>query len=206
MQLSEGIFFLVLLGFLLTAFVTIVCQLLFPSFWRKKNTLPNHKHRRPLTEEPEADLLSQEKLEQINAHVKEHFSKHKPFLHPDYSLQQMADELKTPTHHLSYFLNAWYGMNFRFFINDQRIHHFTSRIRHGDWKSKSLDSMAIESGFNNKTTFITSCKRTTGMTPSEYIKDNNEKPSYPMSNRNEDDRGATDTQFVRYIHGSNTRR
>ena len=172
LSLSDHIFSIVLLGILLSVFVTIVAQLFFSSLLPKKNISALRRQRKPVAEMSHVETISEEKMKQIDARVKEFFTHERPYLKPDYSLDQLAEDIDVPEHILAYFLNVKYKMNFRFFINEYRVDHFSAKIRNGEWKHKTLEAIAIELGFNNTTTFITSCKRKTGMTPAEYIKKN----------------------------------
>ena len=168
LTLADNIFSIVLLGILLTVFVTIVGQLFFSSLLPKKNIVAR-RQRKPISN---VETVSEEKMKQINVQVKEFFSRQKPFLNPNYSLDQLAEDIDVPDHILAYFLNVKYKMNFRFFLSEYRIDHFSLKVKNGDWKNKSLEAIANELGFNNTTTFVNACKRKTGMTPAEYIKKN----------------------------------
>ena len=179
MELSEQIFMIVVAGFFLFAFVTLVGQLFFPWLLPKKNSALRGQRRsnsqltnqeKPL-DDPYPPFLSEEKIEQIERSIEQYFSQHKPFLDPNYSIKQLAEDIDIPRHYLSWYLNTTRKLNFRNFLNDYRVDHFQSKIRKGEWKSKTLEAIANESGFSTRATFIAACKRTTGMTPSEYLKE-----------------------------------
>ncbi len=179
MQLSEQIFLIVVGGFFLFAFVTLVSQLLFPGLLPKRNAALRRQrksnsqltHQEKPLEDPYPPFLSEEKIEQIEARIHQYFSDHKPFLDSNYSIKQLAEDVDIPRHYLSWYLNATCKSNFRNFLNDFRVDHFQSKIREGEWKFKTLEAIANESGFSTRATFIAACKRSTGMTPSEYLKE-----------------------------------
>ena len=202
LQISEVIFSVVIFGFLLTAFIIIIVQLFFPSLWPKKDTSTFRKLRGSLPEELDVGLISEEKMEEIDVLVKGFFSRHQPFLNHNYSLKQLSEETGIPKHYLSYFLNARYKMNFRVFLNEHRMNHFIVKIRNEEWKVKTLEAIANESGFNNRTTFIAACKKATGMTPSEYLKAVSRGGNRPSIGPSENEDEGPDTHFVRYIHDS----
>ena len=82
----------------------------------------------------------------------------------------MAKDTHIPVHHLSAFVNQYYGMNFSDLINRERILYCLSVIRDMDWKNKKIETIAKEFGFSNRNTFRKAFKRNTGMTPSKYLK------------------------------------
>jgi AraC-like DNA-binding protein len=179
MQVSEQIFMIVVGGFFLFAFVTLVSQLFFPGLLPKRNAALRRQrrsnsqvtHQEKPMEDPYSPFLSEEKIEQIETSIQHYFSQHKPFLDPNYSIKQLAEDVDIPRHYLSWYLNTTRKLNFRNFLNDYRMDHFTSKIRRGEWKFKTLEAIANESGFSTRATFIAACKRSTGMTPSEYLKE-----------------------------------
>jgi AraC-like DNA-binding protein len=202
LQISEVIFSIVIFGFLLTAFITIIVQLFFPSLWSKRNTSTFRKLRKRIPEDLDLRLINEEKMDEIDIKIKDFFARHQPFLSHSYSLKQLSEETGIPKHYLSYFLNARYKMNFRVFLNEHRMNHFISKIRNEEWRFKTLEAIANESGFNNRTTFIAACKRATGMTPSEYLKEISRGGNRPSIGPSENEDRDPDTHFVRYIHDS----
>ena len=99
-----------------------------------------------------------------------HISTHKPYLDPDLSLRDLAKQIDIHPNHLSWILNQSIGKNFNEFINQFRIEAFKSIAVELENKKLSIEGMAYESGFNSKTVFNTFFKKETGMTPSQYLK------------------------------------
>jgi AraC-like DNA-binding protein len=92
------------------------------------------------------------------------------YLDPNYSLTQMVDETGIPRHSLSAFINKEYGMGFREWLNRQRIIHFQENCHQSSWAQFTLEAMATECGFSNRSTFIKNFKSFTGITPSHFLK------------------------------------
>jgi AraC-like DNA-binding protein len=114
--------------------------------------------------------LDKAQMEELDRRIRDLFRERKPYLHVNYTLTRMAKDIHTPVHHLSAFVNRYYAMNFSDFINRERILHFLSMIGQTDWRSKKIETIAREFGFNNRNTFRKAFKRNTGMTPSNYLK------------------------------------
>ena len=116
-------------------------------------------------------LLPQQRMDQINKLVTEYLVSEQAFLRQRYSIWQLADEIGIPQHHLSIFINSYHKMNFNDFINKYRVYYSKIMMINGEWKYKTLQAIATESGFGNRTTYSTVFKKVTGMNPSDFIKE-----------------------------------
>jgi AraC-like DNA-binding protein len=114
--------------------------------------------------------LDKPRIEELDRRIRELFRERNPFLHINYTLTRMAKDTHIPVHHLSAFVNHYYGMNFSDFINRERILYCLSRIAGMDWKNMKIETIAKMFGFSNRNTFRKAFKRNTGMTPSKYLK------------------------------------
>ena len=94
----------------------------------------------------------------------------KPYLIPELTLNQLADQLKIPARHLSRIVNEEMGANFLDFINGYRVAEIKEKLANEKYNHLTFLSIAFESGFNSKTAFYTSFKKQTGMTPTKYRK------------------------------------
>nr|WP_288934690.1 helix-turn-helix domain-containing protein [uncultured Allomuricauda sp.] len=91
----------------------------------------------------------------------------KPYLEPNLTLSVMADKLDLPLHHLSQIINQFEGQNFNDFINKYRVEEFIDRASKDN--RFSFLAIALESGFNSKSTFNAVFKKHKGETPSKYM-------------------------------------
>jgi len=105
--------------------------------------------------------------------INSHFKQNLPFLNPDYNLNILVDEVQIPRHLLSTFINQEYGIGFRKFLNQKRIDYILENFNKTEWKNLTLEAIANESGFKNRSTFINNFKEVTGKNPLEYFKNNN---------------------------------
>jgi AraC-like DNA-binding protein len=92
-----------------------------------------------------------------------------PYLDKDYSLEHFVLQTGIPRHTLSGFINREYGMNFREFINSYRVNYFVANSKQPHWQYLTLEAIAGECGFHNRTTFIRHFKVIMGITPSEFL-------------------------------------
>lgn len=94
----------------------------------------------------------------------------KIFLKPDLSLSFLANEIDTTSNNLSWYLNQVMHKNFFEFINEYRIQEFLAQIDLGKHQSNTILSIALDSGFNSKSTFNNAFKSIMKDTPYNYIK------------------------------------
>lgn len=97
----------------------------------------------------------------------------KLYLNPDLTLSELAETLRTSTHHLSEALNSKLNKNFYDYVNEMRIEHFKLEIKKPGSEVYNILSIALDSGFNSKATFNRVFRKYTGMTPSEFAMSDN---------------------------------
>jgi AraC-like DNA-binding protein len=88
----------------------------------------------------------------------------------DLKLETLAEKLNSNRHFVSQVINQYYKTNFFDFINANRIDE-AKRLLVDDHELNIIE-IAYAVGYNNKVTFNTVFKRFTGLTPSEYRKQN----------------------------------
>ena len=92
----------------------------------------------------------------------------KPYLNNDLNLQDLAAMASISTHNLSEIINTKLNRNFYDFINSYRVKEVQRRLKSKDAEIYSLLAIALESGFNSKSSFNTTFKKHTGITPSQF--------------------------------------
>jgi AraC-like DNA-binding protein len=115
-------------------------------------------------------VLTRERMCQIDERVTKHLEEKKPYLQRSYSLKMLSDETHISVHHLSAFVNQYYKINFNDFINEYRVMICVDKLLSMEWKSKKLEAIAEESGFNNRNTFTVAFRKVTGINPSQFLK------------------------------------
>ena len=113
-------------------------------------------------------ISDEEKIRLVEA-LEIYLSEEKPYLNPNISPQDIADNIKINKHHLSEILNLNFGKNFNGFINLYRIEE-AKKLLTDNHNNITMLAIAYDSGFNSKSSFNRAFKEITGNTPSEYKK------------------------------------
>lgn len=112
--------------------------------------------------------LRTEERSGILEQIRDYMDQHSPYRQPDLTLKQLAKDMKLPERHISQTINEQLGQNFSDFLNEYRVNEFKTQLNLPANKHLSLLGIAMDSGFNSKSTFNTVFKRFTGQTPSEF--------------------------------------
>ena len=110
--------------------------------------------------------LKQIYLKKLNAIVESE----KPYLDSKLRITDLAKKLEIPVNHLSKIINEEYEKNFFQYINDFRIKHAQEMLKDKSYQNYTLVAIALESGFNSKSSFNSLFKQHSGYTPSEFRK------------------------------------
>ncbi len=92
---------------------------------------------------------------------------------PELSLSQMAKLLQTNPSLLSKIINKGFQQNFNDCINQFRIEAVKAMLEKGEHKQQTLLAIAYDCGFNSKATFNRAFKKTTGLSPKEWLLNSN---------------------------------
>ncbi len=126
-----------------------------------------------LSSEPRFLLSEQEIESQLT--MLDNLMKHKkPYLDPEFNLQSLSDLMGKPVHHCSYLLNQVIKKSFRDYLNGYRVSHFLTLYAQNA-NILTIEYLANEGGFRNRSTFNIAFKKETGYTPTEYFKLHNSK-------------------------------
>lgn len=112
--------------------------------------------------------LEGEELNECFLKVETFMDAEKPYLDPDLNLPALAEGLEVSTHHLSQVINEKHGSNFFDYINRFRVEEVKRKIQMEKYENYSLLGIAMESGFNSKSSFNRVFKQITGETPSQF--------------------------------------
>ena len=116
----------------------------------------------------EKSTLTPERAERYVNKLVQCMKETKPFTDGDLNLQSLAATLSIPPHHLSQIINERLGQTFADFINSYRVEEAKQRLLDPAFSHMSLLGIAIEVGFNSKSSFNSVFKKHTNMTPSEF--------------------------------------
>jgi AraC-like DNA-binding protein len=101
--------------------------------------------------------------------IRQYIEQDQPFLNPDLRLSEMARHFNVNISTFSTLMNVCFDKNFNDLINEYRIRTLLKKADDGLLKQYTLLSLALESGFNSKTTFNRAFKKYTGVSPTDYL-------------------------------------
>jgi AraC-like DNA-binding protein len=99
----------------------------------------------------------------------------KPYLDAKLSLSGLAQLLEISPNQLSQIINQEAHVNFHDFVNNYRVEEFIQNAKKNI--NFSLLALALDSGFNSKSSFNTIFKKQKGLTPSQYLSKQVQKDS-----------------------------
>lgn len=123
------------------------------------------EYKRSGLKQPEAQSLHEQLLQLMD--------NKKPYLEPKLTLGQLAEQLGTSTNNLSQIINQYEEKNFYDFVNTYRIKEFIKQANDPKNKNFNILGLALDAGFNSKSSFNQVFKKITGETPSEFLKSKN---------------------------------
>jgi AraC-like DNA-binding protein len=115
--------------------------------------------------------LNEAESDRIIRDLKKFMKDERPFLDPKLTLAGLANQLGTSPNRLSQVLNSELGVTFYDFINDYRIEEVKQQLINPEKSHITLLGIALESGFNSKSSFNKLFKEKTGQTPSQFKKE-----------------------------------
>src|SRR5690625_2049270 len=88
----------------------------------------------------------------------------------DLTLSDLAEQLGISSHNLTEIINRYIGKNFYDFVNGYRIEEVKRTISDPGSNDLTLLAVGLNAGFNSKSTFNAVFKKQTGVTPSQFRK------------------------------------
>jgi AraC-like DNA-binding protein len=111
--------------------------------------------------------LSKEQAAELLMKLKKLMEKEKPHLQPKLTLTELAEKMQISNNQLSQVINQEAKVNFHDFINTYRVEEFLQKASEN--KNFNLLAIALESGFNSKSSFNTIFKKQKGVSPSQFL-------------------------------------
>lgn len=114
--------------------------------------------------------LSEKEADELILQLNDYMVVNKPYLDENLNLKSLAEAVGTTTHKLSQVLNEQMELTFFEYINKFRIEEVKKRLSDSSNQQYTLQAIAFDSGFCSKSTFYTTFRKNTGMTPGDYLK------------------------------------
>jgi AraC-like DNA-binding protein len=113
--------------------------------------------------------LSQSMIDEIHQQLQKSMSDEKLFTNAELTLADLASHLNVQSNNLSQVINSKEEKNFFDYVNSLRVEEFKHKLNNPSNYKYTLFSLALECGFNSKTSFNRNFKKNTGVSPSEYL-------------------------------------
>jgi AraC-like DNA-binding protein len=94
----------------------------------------------------------------------------KPYLNPKLTIHDLAQSVQMPPHQLSKIIYFEFRCNFFEFVNSYRIQEFKDKAFSKEFRNLTILAIALECGFNSKSSFNRIFKDSTGITPGDFLK------------------------------------
>lgn len=112
--------------------------------------------------------LTTENYNELAEKILNYIETEKPYLNPDFQLKDICIHFLIPQHHVHYCLNEILHTDFHELRNEKRITHAKSIMKSSKNPVKPEDA-GIASGFSTNTSFNIAFRKYTGMTPEEWL-------------------------------------
>jgi AraC-like DNA-binding protein len=87
----------------------------------------------------------------------------------EFSLQRLSELVGAPYKHVSQVINEIYKINFNNMLNEFRVREACRRLAEDEnYTNYTIEAIAESIGFKSRSNFISTFKKLTGITPSEY--------------------------------------
>ena len=147
----------------------------------QKNQKPKPASPADKSRDPKA-LLSEEETTAIRYKVEEALNNPDIISKTDFSIDQMAQLCNVSSKLLSRVINECFNRSFSILLSESRIKEACKRINDFErYGNLTIEAISQSVGFSSRGGFIRAFKRSTGLTPSEYmaIAKNQKKQTHP---------------------------
>ena len=115
--------------------------------------------------------IKEDKSEVITTQIltlKHYMSEKEPFLDPSLTIQELSNQIEIPVRDLSVLINHHMDQHFFDFVNEYRIQKAMGILKNPLKSDLTVLEILYEVGFNSKSSFNTSFKKYTNLTPTAY--------------------------------------
>lgn len=106
---------------------------------------------------------------ELASKIRTYLDEEKPFTNPNFSISDIALEMKVPHHHVSYCINNIFKMKFTKLRTELRVDYTKKLLQDTLHSNITIDGIAQMAGFNSRSSFYNAFKEVTGKTPIEFL-------------------------------------
>jgi AraC-like DNA-binding protein len=117
----------------------------------------------------EATIIEEDPFFDLSENIKKYLNEERPFIHPDFSISDIALALQVPQNHVSYCINTIMQTKFSALKSDLRIDYAAELLSENLNESFTIEGIAQQSGFRTRASFYSAFKEKIGVTPTEFI-------------------------------------
>jgi len=128
---------------------------------------PKRKNSTTPTVQNDESLIDP-KFERIFNEVEQLMKEQQLYLEPELTLSMVSERIKVPSAIVSQAVKIFTNQSFPSYINTYRVDMVIEKMNSPLFKTYTILSLALESGFNSKASFNRIFKQQKGVTPSEY--------------------------------------
>jgi YesN/AraC family two-component response regulator/uncharacterized membrane protein YwzB len=116
------------------------------------------------------DLLPEGIKTELAEKIMQIITEEKLFLNPEFSLNELAEQLNIHKNYISFVINDVFKKNFYTFINEFRVDEAKIMLSNPEFNNLSIEGIATSCGYKSRNVFYPIFKKYTGLTPVEYKK------------------------------------
>ena len=158
-------------------YLTLVIFIFFLGYWGYQqgevfsfNNSSDISHEKGINKTLPVSEETQRLFKQKAQDLKQIMIVSKPYLNPKITINDLARDVEVHPHQLSKIINKEFRSSFFEFVNSYRVEEFKKKVSSGEFKNLTILGIALECGFNSKSSFNRIFKESTGITPGDYLK------------------------------------
>lgn len=115
--------------------------------------------------------LREDMIPEYLSKIRNYMESEKPYKDSEFSIDLLSENTDIPRFYITQILSETLETNFYNFVNEHRIKDIISALENISEERPNFLRLALEYGFNSKSTFNTSFKKVTGKTPTQYLEE-----------------------------------
>ncbi|WP_244280638.1 helix-turn-helix domain-containing protein [Leptospira saintgironsiae] len=115
--------------------------------------------------------LREDMIPEYLSKIRNYMESEKPYKDSEFSIDLLSENTDIPRFYITQILSETLETNFYNFVNEYRIKDIISALENISEERANFLRLALEYGFNSKSTFNTSFKKVTGKTPTQYLEE-----------------------------------